>query len=467
MTKQAQRLFRRLVRLTSVLIAVYSMMLAFSVSVGAAVHSAQAAPDEADRYATVQRSAGFDLVFPVISDIHIGRGAKAEKKLEDVLKQINQITPQYDAIASVGDLTNDGTVSQYDRFMRIYNRYRQPQAQHLLAIGNHDYWGNPREAKGRKLFIAKTGMKNIYYDKWINGYHFIVIGSENKSVGGTLSDTQLKWLDEKLSEHAKANKPIFVFFHQHIGGTVSGSDLWGHSRSHMKLYATLARYPQVIIFSGHSHYMLDDPRTIHQRHFTSVGISSIRYPELEPGKVQGKHPSDDIAQGCIVYVKRGKVTIRRRDFHRNDWTGEDWVIPYPASRHSFVYTDDRDRIKPIFPTSASVSIVPDSIGATKAALVFDQATDNLFVHAYDIEVKRQGSRRSTLKLSAFSEFYKRPVPASITVELKGLKPEQNYTASVYAVDSFGNRSAKPLTVSFRTRAITNTKADQLSKLLSL
>ncbi len=445
----------------------HSMIFAVAAAAPTVTVEEQSAGTSADPYSTVKRSDGYNLVFPVISDIHIGRGGKSETKFEDVLAQINRIVPQYDAMASVGDLTNDGTASQYDTFMSIYNRYRQPGAEHLLTIGNHDYWGYPRAVKSRRLFINKTGMPDIYYDKWINGYHFIVIGSENKTVGGRLSGTQLKWLENRLAEHASPDKPIFVFFHQHIGGTVSGSDLWGHTRSHSQLYAALARYPQAVTFSGHSHYMLDDPRTIHQRHFTSVGTSSIRYPELEPGRLQGKHPSDDIAQGCIVYVTGDKVTVRRRDFHRNDWTGEDWVIPYPASRQSFVYTDDRDRIKPAFPADAAASVVADSISATAVSLVFDQADDNLFVHAYDIEVKRKGSRKNTLKLSAFSEFYKRPVPASIMARLKGLKPEQDYTASIYAVDSFGNRSSKPLTVSFRTRSFTFTKADRISRLLSL
>jgi len=428
--------------------------------------SGQPSASGAEPYATTARSDGYNLVFPVISDIHIGRGGKAETKFEDALKQINRVAPRYDAMASVGDLTNDGTAAQYDTFMSLYNRYRQPDAEHLLAIGNHDYWDYPKPVNARKQFVDKTGMPDIYYDKWINGYHFIVIGSESKVIGGKLSDMQLKWLEERLAERASPNRPIFVFFHQHVGGTVSGSDLWGHTHSHKRLYAALARYPQVVIFSGHSHYMLDDPRTIHQRHFTSVGTSSIRYPELEPGKAQGKHPSDDIAQGCIVYVTDDKVIVRRRDFHREDWTGEDWVVSYPASRQSFVYTDDRDRIKPVFPADAKASVVPNSVRATTAELVFGQATDNLFVHAYDIEVRRPGSRK-TMKLSAFSEFYKHPAPSSITVKLKGLMPEQNYTASIYAVDSFGNRSDKPLAVSFRTQALAKTQADRISKLLSL
>ena len=81
-------------------------------------------------------------------------------------------------------------------------------------------------------------------------------------------------------------KPIFVFLHQHIKDTVYGSQEWGTQDS-AKINAVLKEYPQVITFSGHSHYPLDDPRSIHQKDFTSVGTSSVSYMEVEGGKVQG------------------------------------------------------------------------------------------------------------------------------------------------------------------------------------
>ena len=64
-------------------------------------------------------------------------------------------------------------------------------------------------------------------------------------------------------------KTDFVFLHQHIKDTVYGSQEWGTQDS-AKINAVLKEYPQVITFSGHSHYPLDDPRdryikkTLHQ-----------------------------------------------------------------------------------------------------------------------------------------------------------------------------------------------------------
>ena len=126
---------------------------------------------------------------------------------------------------------------------------------------------------------------------------------------------------------AKAQKMIqktnFRILHQHIKDTVYGSQEWG-TKDSAKINEVLKEYPQVITFSGHSHYPLDDPRSIHQKDFTSVGTSSVSYMEVEGGKVQGTIPpgASTLSQGLLVEVDDKEVTINRRDFHTNSWTGE-------------------------------------------------------------------------------------------------------------------------------------------------
>ena len=43
----------------------------------------------------------------------------------------------------------------------------------------------------------------------------------------------------------------------------------------------LKNYPQVVDFSGHSHVPINDPRSIHQKHFTALGTGSLSYFELD------------------------------------------------------------------------------------------------------------------------------------------------------------------------------------------
>ena len=65
-------------------------------------------------------------------------------------------------------------------------------------------------------------------------------------------------------------------------GTVYGSE-WGFTENRDLMYDTLKPYPQVITFSGHTHYPLDDPRIIHQEDFTSIGTSTGAYVWLDSG----------------------------------------------------------------------------------------------------------------------------------------------------------------------------------------
>jgi 3',5'-cyclic-AMP phosphodiesterase len=67
-----------------------------------------------------------------------------------------------------------------------------------------------------------TSTKRVYYDKWIEGYHFIILGSEHSRITNSLyadnailSELQLEWLEQKL-QTSPYGKPIFVFLHQPI-----------------------------------------------------------------------------------------------------------------------------------------------------------------------------------------------------------------------------------------------------------
>ncbi|WP_257350671.1 metallophosphoesterase family protein [Pseudalkalibacillus decolorationis] len=81
-----------------------------------------------------------DLVFPVISDVHIKKTGTGDiQKFSSTLHQMNEIVPKQDAFVVVGDLTDHGLTEKYDRFMSVYNSGKQAKAVSMFAIGNHDY----------------------------------------------------------------------------------------------------------------------------------------------------------------------------------------------------------------------------------------------------------------------------------------------------------------------------------------
>lgn len=395
-----------------------------------------------------------DLVFPVISDVHILKSGTTDlQKWSSALHQLNELVPKQDALVVVGDLTEYGYVEEYDRFMSIYNIKKQPKAVSMIAIGNHDYWNGLSEIDSQKRFIEKTGMESIYYHKVVKGYHFIVLGTEDGKTEGTFSVKQIEWLGEqlKLANADDSKKPIFVFHHQPIKGTIYGSE-WGFSENRDLFYDTLKEYPQVITFSGHTHYPLDEPRTIHQKDFTTLATASLKNMWVEAGYIQGELPkgAEMFSQGLIVEVHGDKVFIHRRDFTQNDWIGEPWVIDCRGKKNSFKYKEKRDQVKPRFPKGSSISIVDTT--STEMNIMFNQANDNSLVHSYKVVAKNNLTGQIAKEFRAFSEFYKDPVPNPFVQPVKGLQPGTSYRIEVYAMDSFGNISDTFLKIDGITKA---------------
>ncbi|MFK9092135.1 metallophosphoesterase family protein [Bacillus salipaludis] len=444
-----------------------------SMVVGAAVgatlvNSLTGLPVSAVSGSSIMNSTGSkpDLVFPVISDVHIkANNNQTLDKFVTTLAQLNQTTPNQDAFVVVGDLTDNGYTEEYDKFFTAYNAKRQTQSVSMFAIGNHDYWNGLSVANAQQRFLEKTGMESIYYHRVIKGYHFIILGTEDGLTEGTFSEQQIGWLAEKLKEAAAddPHKPIFVFHHQPIKGTIYGSE-WGFSKNRDLFYDTLKAYPQVIAFSGHTHYPLDDPRIIHQKDFTSIGTSTGAYLWLETGRIQGEVPegADILNQALIVEVHHNKVLIKRRDIHNNDWTGEPFEIKYPAKQNKFTYTEDRDKKAPYFTGDAMISIVHDGTAAAGLTVMLTQAIDDLHVHDYKLKAKNVETGKVEKEILAFSEFYKDPIPNPLTLPLNGLKSNTLYEIEVFALDAFANESHNSLKVLGKTSqgpAITLSKTE--------
>ncbi|MBO1582244.1 LamG-like jellyroll fold domain-containing protein [Bacillus sp. XF8] len=393
------------------------------------------------------------LVFPVVSDIHIkNSGTDDTFRWKRAIEQFNTLAPKQDAFVIVGDFTDSGSTQQYDRFMQVYNQYANKDAVRMNSLGNHDYWNGLSVEGAQKRFLEKTGMESIYYHKVVKGYHFLVMSPEDGTTHGYYSDKQINWLKEEIAK-AKADdpeKPIFVFLHQHIKETVYGSHEWG-TKDSAKINEILKDYPQAITFSGHSHYPLDDPRSIHQKDFTSVGTSSVSYMEVEGGKVQGNIPpgARELSQGLLVEVDDKEVTINRRDFHTNSWTGEPWKVQLPAKKESFEHVENRDKEKPSFDQSAKLTV--SNVTESSVTATFPQAVDNLLVHSYRLQARDKETGEIKNKLLAFSEFYRDPVPKELTFTLAGLDSGKTYTLEAVAIDSFGSESEQPLQAEVTTK----------------
>lgn len=171
--------------------------------------------------------------FEMVSDVHITDRSMGETDInyknnqhfKQMLEDVQKNSPDSKAIIINGDIADTGKESEYKNMQKIYSQVSGlPDI--YMAVGNHDLSANDYKTQA-ELFIkyANTGTGKVYYDRMINGYHYIFLGSEKQGLRADLSEAQLKWFDELLAKDTAANpeKPVFVMLHQSLYNTVAGS----------------------------------------------------------------------------------------------------------------------------------------------------------------------------------------------------------------------------------------------------
>ncbi|MDD3224580.1 MAG: metallophosphoesterase [Clostridium sp.] len=264
------------------------------------------------------------LVFPVISDVHIGRD-KSEVKFKNALNDLRNIQPKYDSIVIVGDITNCGENEQYKEFMDALYCNRLEDTEPIITMGNHEYYisdSNYEICQNR--FLQWTGNRSLDYDRWIKGYHFIMLSPHNCGEGGktVVTKSQLNWLQQKLNEKEGEIKPIFVFLHQPIENTVYGSRNGANIVNSSDIKKILKKHKEVIYFSGHSHYLLGNDETMHKDKFIMFNTGSVSYML----KDDYTSASLELSQGLLVKVYDDRIIVRCREFSAHNWIGKTYII---------------------------------------------------------------------------------------------------------------------------------------------
>ena len=271
------------------------------------------------------------LRFTVASDSHVRSIGDGQcKKLRKTIKLGNTIAERdekynsYDAAIFAGDLTNSGTAAQYTGFFSSIKSELKKETQ-LIPIVAKSHDGNKMGKKSLTFFKELTGLDtDTHYV--INGFHFIGISAGNIK-GEHYSEYQRTWLREQLDAAVADDpmKPIFVAHHEHILNTVYGSsdfDGWGMDYFTDILYD----YPQIVDFSGHSHYPLNDPRSINQLEITTVGTGSLTYAEFTVDNERKVHPSGNDKNGqCWVVEVDAENRVRLRGY---DLTSDSVLCEY-------------------------------------------------------------------------------------------------------------------------------------------
>jgi predicted phosphodiesterase len=394
--------------------------------------------------------------FIVISDTHFGNtvGRGPMDKVPKALKNLTAKTPKADAIFVVGDITNNGNSGQYDQLLSVFgNTDNVPEGMPVyFMMGNHDNYSGSGAAS---LYMSKISQPLHQYII-IKDYPFITV-SETGSDQNDFNASAVKFLSDNLAKASAdfPGKPVFVFIHVPTVNTSYGSCISGPlpdgGWSTDKFKSTLDRYPQAIVFSGHTHYPLGDPRSIHQDRFTAINTASTTYSEVEAnvGLNIGTLPEkyDNITEGLIVTViENGDVKLERWDTYRNEEIHPDWLITAPHDGTHFTYANRTGGTPPSFDADDAPTV--ENVASTTCSVSFPQATDDEVVHNYRVEI--MDGNNVAARQTIFSGFYlNSSMPDSLTVNIDGLSANTSYTAKVTAYDSY-RQASQSISIDFKT-----------------
>ena len=390
--------------------------------------------------------------FTVTSDVHLnGSEGQAEAaRLAQMLQTSKRLSTEdgsyskLDAVAFVGDVCDKGTPETMKQFADICYENLYDNTKLLAVMGNHEFKHD--QANTLSNWKRATGM-NYRFHEVINGFHFIGLSPDNEGRGYTL-DSQV-WLAEQLkaAENDKPDYPIFVFQHHHIWGTVYGSLNWGN----VDITAILAQFPQVVDFSGHSHYPINDPASIWQGSFTALGTGTLSYFEMEYFPFTGGQFPDGHRQAAQMYVVEadinGATRIRPYDILGDCFIGENYFIERPSDRTCFAYNIQNRLAKskpPEFESGAKIQAVKNDDASY--SLSFPNASDNFLVRQYQVTVSEQ-SGKLVCSQTHLSGYYISPPPQRQNINIGELESGKTYVASVIAANAYYMPS-KPLLLTF-------------------
>lgn len=392
------------------------------------------APEDTGTFTPVMR-------FVVTSDSHITTiGDVQTTRLQKMIKMSYKIAKtdeeynRLDAVLIAGDVTDMGTKIAFGSIKAALAPVLKDETQFLATIStSHD--DRTIGKNSLELYENIMGQETDFH-RVINGYHFIGI-SASKTEGEHYSEYQKEWLVQELDKAVAddPDKPIFVLQHEHISNTVYGSsdfEGWG-----MPDFAEILKnYPQVVDFSGHSHYPNNDPRSIWQGEYTAVGTGGLYYAEVTVDDTKTVHPSGYRFASTFWVVEideNNRMRLRAVDLNAGEYLCE-YILEGPLDRQ-FTPEQQIARSKaPEFDKNADIRVKSKKVVCDAA-----ESVDGMPIFIYRaFAVDAQGNR--TLIGKTVPKYFRYNVPDTVKIEFEIL-PEGTCKVEVVAENCYGMQSA--------------------------
>lgn len=410
--------------------------------------------------------------FAVCSDTHIATDDDlTATRTQNMIEQINQYAQsgadgysKLDAFIFDGDITNNGTKEEMRRAHEIITGALMEDTKLVITTGNHEWQTLQQDSK--KTFENIFGENCTMQDTVIGGYHFITL---RLGLGWDYTSKYSKSV-EKLIEAAIADtgktKPIFIV--QHIGnektviGTSMAADeagLAGVITASKKLSELYTKYENLVVFSGHTHFPVNDECSVWQGDYTAINTGTLYHCMRSIAgnvwiEMDGRLSH---AQAHIVEMDaHGRMRLMTWDILQGKILGDEKLIP-SFKKENFIYTTDRFAGNELFfAENAAITITEQTANSvTFSYPVVPKAS--ISGRAYEIQLLDASGNVVSTKYQSF-DYFNEDFDKILSNAFDNLQPDTDYKISIRALNSLysedvlseGTLSSNAITVEFKT-----------------
>ncbi len=317
--------------IAGVFVKLMTVILSIAVSVG----SVATAPATDDPIKATDEE-NVKLIVEVLGDTQLNAFNYNSVYFDLAMQDYQNAETDLDGLLVLGDITENSVEYEWNKFAEILKANNFDDTL-LLATGNHDIRLRSMEQIKERFyglqnqFTVVDPVGELYYSYEINGYTFIMLGSDTPEMEeANIGEEQLAWLDATMSEATADGKPVFVGIHQVLKNTHGLPGTWGNGTNKTAgtigddsdaVYEVLNKYENVVLLTGHMHTGFG------QYTYETLGdngnITSVNLPGL------GKNSQDGIegyGQGAIMEVYEDQVIFRARDLSNGAYFGAEYDL---------------------------------------------------------------------------------------------------------------------------------------------
>ena len=293
--------------------------------------------------------------FGSISDAHLGNRYGSPQTSVDSLTRALDLLAKHGVslVAISGDITVNGTETEFQMYKNIVDKFceKNPNVNVYSTNGNHDIPGVlnlwPKYGVGSdnytgELEIKRYGDNQLDYTVSVGNDVFVFLTQRSQHYNNTsrriITPEQMEWLSERFEENK--DKRIYFYFHTFLNdenGDASNGyyeydlPLCEGAPDDIELRALLRKHKNVIMFTGHSHWifsMQDVFDAGEGRYNYNANIANgggeygvfVHNPSVsEPRGLTGNNSNRDElhgkrSEGYVAYVYEDCVVLYAYDF---------------------------------------------------------------------------------------------------------------------------------------------------------